>query len=93
MQTAVASSIASEKPFRNTAASSASRTNATRRFASPSRGCKYGFCVACLAASEADNVMVITKSVVANPSSTKTMNLPHHPGSRFSSIAMEPNPA
>ena len=43
-------------------------------------------------ASAAERVIVITKSVAANPSSTRTRSRPHHPGSRFSSIAIDPWP-
>ena len=45
------------------------------------------------AASAADNVMVMTKSVAANPSKTRTKILPVQPGSRFSSNAIDPCPA
>ena len=41
----------------------------------------------------ADNVMVITKSVPAKPSSTNTKILLFHPEKRFSSSAMDPCPA
>ena len=43
-------------------------------------------------ASAADSVIVITKSVAANPSRASTKNLPHHCGASFSSIAIEPCP-
>ena len=49
--------------------------------------------MACLAASAADSVIVMTKSVAANPSSTSTSTLPFQPASRFSSMAIEPCPA
>jgi hypothetical protein len=42
--------------------------------------------MACLAASAADSVMVITKSVAAKPSRTRTSPLPFQPLRRFSSI-------
>ena len=51
-----------------------------------------GFWMACAAASAADKVIVIMKSVAANPSSTSTKSLPPHQGSRRSSIAIEPSP-
>ena len=56
------------------------------------KGWKYGFSMACCAASAAESVMVMTKSVAANPSRASTSNRPDHPCSRFSSIAMEPCP-
>jgi len=40
-----------------------------------------------------DSVMVITKSVAAKPSKTRTSAFPFHPPRRFSGIAMEPCPA
>ena len=58
--------------------------------ASPMNGCRYGFSMACLVASAADSVMVMTKSVAANPSRMSTRSLPLQPGSRFSSIAIDP---
>jgi hypothetical protein len=41
-------------------------------------------------ASAADSVIVMTKSVVTKPSSTRTKNLPYQRRSRRSSIAIEP---
>ena len=49
--------------------------------------------MACRAASAADKVMVMTKSVAANPSSTSTRILLVQPENRFSSSAIEPCPA
>jgi len=43
-------------------------------------------------ASAADRVMVIRKSVAANPSRTSTNSLPTQAGSNRSSIAMDPSP-
>ena len=43
-------------------------------------------------ASAADSVMVIRKSVAANPSSASTNSLPTQRGSSRSSMAMEPSP-
>ena len=52
----------------------------------------YGFAIAWAVASAADRVMVMMKSVAANPSSTSTNSLPPHQGSRRSSMAIEPSP-
>ncbi len=46
----------------------------------------------CSAASAAERVFVITKSVAAKPSSTSTMILLHQPLAKCSSIAIEPCP-
>ena len=43
-------------------------------------------------ASAADSVIVIRKSVAANPSSTRTKILPFQNDSNRSSIAIEPSP-
>ena len=51
-----------------------------------------GFWTVCAAASAADRVIVIMKSVAAKPSSTRTNSLPPHHGSSRSSIAIEPSP-
>jgi hypothetical protein len=57
---------------------------------SPMRGRRKGFSIARFAASAADSVIVITKSVPANPSSTSTSGFPFQPANTFSSIAIEP---
>ena len=44
----------------------------------------------CAVASAADSVMVMTKSVAANPSRHSTKALPRHRGSSSSSIEMLP---
>ena len=46
----------------------------------------------CADASAAESVIVMTKSVTANPSSTSTKILPRQKGSSRSSIAIEPWP-
>ncbi|SIH62205.1 Uncharacterised protein [Mycobacteroides abscessus subsp. abscessus] len=52
----------------------------------------YGFSAMCAVASAAERVIVIMKSVTANPSRTRTNSLPAHHGSSFSSIMIEPAP-
>ncbi len=84
--------IASRKPLRKTAASSASRTSVMAMCWPRSASGMSGFSTACAAASAADSVMVMTKSVAANPRSTRTNALPAHHGSRCSRIAIDPSP-
>lgn len=61
-------------------------------FAPSSDAGAKGFSTTCAAASAADSVIVIMKSVAANPSSTRTNSFPAHHGRSRSSIAMEPSP-
>ena len=82
----------------NDAPSSTSRTDVTpiawRVFAASS-GTGSGQCglvIRWTAASAPDSVLVMTKSVAANPSSTRTSSLPFHQDSNRSSIASEPWP-
>ncbi len=84
--------IASRKPLRNTAPRAASSTRVIHRFAPCSRGGANGFSTTCAEASAADSVMVMMKSVAANPSSTRTSSFPAHHGSSRSSMAIEPSP-
>jgi hypothetical protein len=44
------------------------------------------------AASAADSVIVMMKSVEAKPSKTRTKAFPPHLGNKFSNIAIEPCP-
>ena len=53
---------------------------------------RNGFSTTCAVASAADRVIVIMKSVAANPSRASTKSLPLHHGSSRSSIAIEPSP-
>ena len=46
----------------------------------------------CAVASAEDSVMVIMKSVAANPSNIRTNSLPFQWGSKRSSMEMEPCP-
>ncbi|WP_224389719.1 hypothetical protein [Pseudonocardia sp. ICBG1293] len=83
---------ASENPARNTPPSSASSTSVSGTFCPCSAAGASGFCTRWAVASAADRVIVMRKSVAANPSSTSTNTLPRQPGSSRSSIAMEPSP-
>jgi hypothetical protein len=51
-----------------------------------------GFSTRCAVASAADSVIVIRKSVAANPSSARTNSLPFQKDSSRSSIAIDPSP-
>ena len=86
-----ASPIASRKPFMNTAPSTASSVRVTASGWSMNRG-TYGFSMMWAAASAAESVIVITKSVSAKPSRMRTNTFPRHLGSSSSSIAMLPWP-
>ena len=84
--------MASLNPIRNTPPSSASSTSVTSTRSPCRKSGTNGFSSRCAVASAADSVIVITKSVAANPSRASTKNLPHHCGASFSSIAIEPCP-
>ena len=58
----------------------------------PSHGSIAGFSTRCADASAAESVIVITKSVAAKPSSTRTKSLPFQKLSSRSSMAIEPSP-
>jgi hypothetical protein len=82
--------IASPKPLRKTPPSSAISNRVTAT-AWPSRKTgTNGFSRTCAVASAAERVMVITKSVATNPSSTSTNSLPCHHDSSRSSIEIDP---
>jgi len=91
--TSVATPIASRKPRRKTTARTAMSRSVTAMPWSARCGCSSGFSIACCAASAAESMTVITKSVAAKPSRPRTVTFPIQPGSRSSSIAMEPWPA
>jgi hypothetical protein len=84
--------IASLNPLRNTSPSSATSPRVSGTSAPSNQAGANGFSTACAVASAAERVMVIMKSVAANPSSTSTKSLPPHQGSSRSSIAIEPSP-
>ena len=84
--------IASAKPLRNTAPSSASSTSVTATSWPCSAVPTNGFSTTCAVASAADSVIVMRKSVAAKPSSTSTNSLPRQNGSSRSSMAIEPSP-
>ena len=54
---------------------------------------QFGFWIRWTAASAVDSVLVMTKSVAANPSSTSTSTLPPHPWTSRASIPIDPWPA
>ena len=84
--------IASVKPRRKTAPSSASRTRVIATWCPCRSSGTLGFSTMCAVASAADRVMVIRKSVAAKPSSTSTNSLPFQKDSSRSSIAIDPSP-
>ncbi len=53
---------------------------------------RCGFSTRCAVASAAERVMVIRKSVAANPSRVRTNSFPFQKVSSRSSMAMEPSP-
>jgi hypothetical protein len=53
---------------------------------------RFGFSTRCAVASAAESVIVMMKSVAANPSSTSTNSLPFQKPISRSSIAIEPSP-
>lgn len=84
--------IASRNPLRKTAARAVTRTRVIHTFSPCIQLGAKGFSTTCAEASAADSVIVIMKSVAANPSSTSTKSFPAHQGSRRSSMAIEPSP-
>ena len=70
----------------------ASRNSVTATFWPCIQAGANGFSIACAVASAAESVMVIMKSVAANPSSTRTSSFPPQRGSSRSSMAMDPSP-
>ena len=84
--------IASLNPRRNTTPSRSSSARVSGTGISVNQCGVKGFSAMCAVASAADSVIVIMKSVTANPSSTSTKSLPAHQGSSFSSIMIEPAP-
>lgn len=87
-----ATPIASEKPIRNTAPSSAIRPSVIATFW-PLRMCvSSGFSTRCAAASALDSVIVMTKPVATKPSRHNTSSLLGQYVSSRSSIDSEPSP-
>ena len=84
--------IASAKPRRKTTPSRATRKSATSTFCPCRKDGANGFSMACAAASAAERVMVMRKSVRAKPSRTRTKSLPHQNGKSRSSMAIDPWP-
>ena len=91
--TRIATRIASRNPLMKTNPRSASRPSVSASRWLPRYGCRIGFSTACCAASAADRVMVMTKSVAANPKRARTNIFPVHSGRSASSMAIEPWPA
>ena len=83
--------MASLKPFRKIALSPASSASVMTTGWSKRAGTN-GFPMMCAVASAAERVIVMTKSVAANPSRHRTNALPFHRGSSSSSIEMLPCP-
>jgi hypothetical protein len=83
--------MASLNPLRKIVHSPASSTSVSATGWSNAFGTN-GFPVICAVASAADSVIVMMKSVAANPSRIRTNALPFHRGSSSSSIAMLPCP-
>src|ERR1700733_6749061 len=83
--------IASLKPLRKIAPRMASITMVAPIWVLIALGTN-GFWLKWAAASAADSVMVMMKSVVAKPSKIRTNVLPLHLGKSFSSIAILPWP-
>ena len=67
--------MASEKPIRNTAPSSAIRPRVSQTFCPCSVDARNGFSTRWADASAPDSVMVITKPVATKPSSESTSSL------------------
>lgn len=84
--------MASLNPRRKTAESSRSMTTVTHRFWWCRKDGANGLETRCSAASAAERVMVMRKSVAAKPRRTSTRSLPHQAGSSLSSMRMEPSP-
>jgi hypothetical protein len=84
--------MASLKPLRKTAPSTASSTSVMATSWSRTNPAANGFSPRCTAASDADRVMVITQEVATKPSRHNTNTLPFQNESRRSSIAIEPWP-
>ncbi len=84
--------MASRNPLRKTAPSAPTSTSVIQVFSPCIQPGANGFSTTCAAASAADRVTVIMKSVAAKPSSTRTRIFPDHHGSSRSSMAIDPSP-
>ncbi len=84
--------IASVKPLRKTAPSSAIRNSVTPTWCPSSNSGAKGFPSTWAEASAAESVIVMMKSVATKPSRTSTKSLPCHQVSSRSSMPMESSP-
>ncbi|CAM5554568.1 hypothetical protein STANM309S_01392 [Streptomyces tanashiensis] len=87
-----ATPMASRKPLRKTAPSSAISTSVMIICLLWSAASRWGFSTRWVEASAAERVMVMRKSVAAKPRSVRTKSLPFQKDSRRDSMAMEPSP-